>query len=215
MESVFKISKQKPLIKFKDYKYIGVHPSTQGTNYYIRKYDNHNNYEFMCSQIGGRKAGLTRKYILEAGTYIKVIDSFMFSYLKHRTLFTDENKKFKKDFIKISLKENGFVGDKMIDLYSNRVPTEIAKNDEYQKMLKDDYNVLYVKNTESLGTKYNTVTLVMYKEVTQSALGWDLSYVVFDTLEFATKPSYVKEGKGDKYLRVDRQTLAIPTNLLK
>ena len=40
MENVFNLTKLKPLIKFKGYKYIGVHNSYEGINYYIRKYDN-------------------------------------------------------------------------------------------------------------------------------------------------------------------------------
>ena len=53
MENVFNLTKLKPLIKFKGYKYIGVHNSYEGINYYIRKYDNNNNYEFMEAKIEG------------------------------------------------------------------------------------------------------------------------------------------------------------------
>ena len=67
MKDIFKITKLKPLIKFRGYEYIGVHNSYEGINYYARKYDNHNNYEFMEAKIDGTN-GLFKKYMLSSGT---------------------------------------------------------------------------------------------------------------------------------------------------
>ena len=80
MKSIFNITKLKPLIKFRGYSYIGPHNSYEGINYYVRKYDNHNNYEFMEAKIDGTN-GLFKKYMLASGTTIKILDSFMYSYL--------------------------------------------------------------------------------------------------------------------------------------
>ena len=213
METIFKISKKKPLIKFKVYKYLGTHVSSDGLNYYIRKYDNHNNYEFMAAQIVA-KMGFIKKYMLASGTSIKVIDPFMFSYLKHRK---DKSIKrlLKTGFVEASLEENGFKDDKTKLLYSKIVPGEIAGGKDHQELLKQGFDTLYVKNTEVLNKKFNTVTVVMYQEVKQEALGWDLSYVVFTTTEYATKPSYVSAKGKEKYAKIETHTLAIPVDLLK
>ena len=213
MQDVFKISKLRPLIKFKGYQYIGTHNSYEGTNYYVRQYDNNNNYEFMEAKIEGT-SGLFKKYMLAAGTSIKIIDSFMYSYLKHRN-DKDIKTLLKKGFIEQSLKENNFVKvDDLKKVYTTKVPTEIAKSDYYQKLLKDGYEVLYVKNIKST-KNFNTVSLVMVKEEKQELIGTDLSYVLFRNAEFVVRPSYVN-GKGkEKYMQFSLPDLNIPTDILK
>lgn len=210
MNNIFNMTKLKPLIKFRGYQYIGVH-SSDATNYYIRKYDNHNNYEFMEAKIE-RTNGLCRKYMLASGTSIKILDPFMYSYLKHRkdkdldTLLTN-------GFVKMSLAENGF--NKNLKQYSNKVPKEIMGTDYYKKAIKDGFKVLYVMNTESDKVKFATVSLVFVKEFHQSLLDTDLSYVLFKMAEFAVKPSFVKGESKEKYSMFELPGLNIPVDILK
>ena len=213
MNEVFKISKLKPLIKFNGYKYIGAHNSYEGINYYLRQYDEHNNYELMEAKIEGTP-GLFRKYMLAAGTSIKIVDSFMYSYLKHRN-DKDIKTLIKKGFIEKALKENGFEKyDELKKIYTTKVPTEITKTDYYKKLVNDGYDVLYVKNIE--GAKdFNTVSLVMVKEKHQETMGADLSYVLFKGCEFVVRPSYVNKQSGEKYMQFNLPDLNIPVDILK
>lgn len=214
MKDIFNITKLKPLIKFNGYKYIGAHETFEGINYYLRAYDNHNNFEFMEAKIEGTE-GLFRKYMLASGTSIKILDSFMYSYLKHRK-DEDIKKLLKKGFIEKSLEENNFEDIKKLEkVYSNKVPSSIAKTDTYQKMVKDGYDVLYVMSNESPDKNYSTVYITLVKEEKQELVGTDLSYVVFKNIEFAVKPSYVKGDSKDKYMMFELPGLNIPVSILK
>lgn len=212
MNEVFKKSKLKPLIKFTGYDYIGTHNSYEGTNYYVRQYDTHNNYEFMEAKIEGTP-GVFKKFMLAAGTSIKIVDSFMYSYLKHRN-DKDIKTLIKKGFIEKSLKENKFEKyDELKKIYTTKVPTEITKTDYYKKLVNDGYEVLYVKNIEA-NKDFNTVSLVMVKEEKQEIMGADLSYVLFRSSEFVVRPSYVN-GKGkEKYMQFMLPDLNIPVDIL-
>ena len=212
MEKVFKVTKLKPLIKFRGYKYIGSHNSYEGINYYARKYDNHNNYEFMEAKIEGTN-GLFKKFYLASGTSIKILDSFMFSYLKHRK-DSDINLLLEKGFVKKSLKENGFNAS-MEKMYSNKVPKEVESSDYYKKAIKDGFKVLYVVNNETKERKYATVSLTMVKELNQKLIDEDLSYVVFKNAEFVVKPSFVEGKSKEKYSMFELPSLNIPTSILK
>lgn len=212
MKDIFKITKLKPLIKFKGYKYIGVHNSYEGINYYIRKYDNNNNYEFMEAKIEGTN-GLFKKYMLASGTSIKIIDTFMFSYLKHRN---DKNikKLIKHDFIDMTIKENN-LNKQLCNVYTIDVPKEIKETLYYKKAIEDGYKVLYVMNNENKKRKYGTVYLTLVKELNQKLLEEDLSYVIFKNAEFVIKPSFVEGKSKDKYTMFELPSLNIPTSILK
>lgn len=212
MKNIFNITKLKPLIKFEGYKYIGPHNSYEGINYYARKYDNHNNYEFMEAKIEGTN-GLFRKYMLASGTSIKILDSFMYSYLKHRK-DKDIDLLLEKGFIDQSISENGF-NKEMAKVYTNKVPKEIENSDFYKKAIKDEFKVLYSMNNETKERKYGTVYLTMVKELNQKLMDQDLSYVVFKNVEFVIKPSFVEGKSKEKYTMFELPSLNIPTSILK
>lgn len=212
MENVFNITKLKPLIKFKGYKYIGTHNSYEGINYYLRKYDDHNNYEFMEAKIEGTN-GLFRKYMLASGTSIKILDSFMFSYLKHRN-DKDIESLIEHGFIKKSIEENNF-NKELLKTYSNDVPKSIKDMEYYKKLIEDGYKVLYVMNNETSKHKFSTVHLTMFKELKQKLVDEDLSYVLFKNAEFAVKPSFINKTGKEKYTMFELPDVNIPTSILK
>lgn len=212
MINIFNMTKLKPLIKFKGYSYIGVHNSYEGINYYVRKYDNHNNYEFMEAKIDGTD-GLFRKYMLSAGTSIKILDSFMYSYLKHRK-DTGFDSLMQHGFVKKSLEENKFNAEAG-KFYSNQVPKAIQDTEYYKNLIKDGYKVLYVMNNEMSKRQYSTVHLVMVKELNQKLMEEDLSYVVFKNAEFAVKPSFMTKQSKEKYAMFELPSLNIPVSILK
>lgn len=212
MKNIFKLTKLRPLIKFKGYKYIGTHDSYEGVNYYLRQYDNHNNYEFMEAKIEGTN-GLFKKYMLASGTSIKILDSFMFSYLKHRN-DKDIDSLMEHGFVKKSLEENNF-STSLVKIYSNDVPKRIADTDYYKNLIKDGFKVLYVMNNENSKRQYSTVHLTMVKELKQKLIDEDLSYVVFKNAEFTVKPSFINKTGKDKYAMFELPSLNIPTSILK
>lgn len=212
MKNIFKLTKLRPLIKFKGYKYIGTHDSYEGVNYYLRQYDNHNNYEFMEAKIEGTN-GLFKKYMLASGTSIKILDSFMFSYLKHRN-DKDIDSLMEHGFVKKSLEENNF-STSLVKIYSNDVPKRIADTDYYKNLIKDGFKVLYVMNNEHSKRQYSTVHLTMVKELKQKLIDEDLSYVVFKNAEFTVKPSFINKTGKDKYAMFELPSLNIPTSILK
>lgn len=210
MKNVFKFTKLKPLIKFSGYKYIGNHDNFGYINYYIRKYDNHNNYDFMEAKIDKLPKKKFNRYSLSGGTSIKIIDSFMFSYLKHR----NENNLLSKAFIETALKEAN-LAPSLIEYYTTRVPKEIKDTEYYKKAKKDGYKVLYCMNNEVKDTKFANVYLVMVKDETQKWVGEDISYVNFKMAEFTVKPSYIKNGGKNKYFMLEHPNINIPTSILK
>lgn len=212
MKDIFKITKLKPLIKFRGYEYIGTHNSYEGVNYYVRKYDNHNNYEFMEARIDGTN-GLFKKYMLAAGTSIKILDSFMYSYLKHRN-DKDFNLLMEHGFVKMSLEENKF-NKNLIKVYTSQVPKAIQDTEYYKNLIKDGYKVLYVMNNETSKKQYSTVHLVMVKELNQKMMDEDLSYIVFKNAEFAVKPSFINKTSKEKYAMFELPSLNIPVSILK
>ena len=212
MKNIFNITKEKPLIKFRGYTYIGAHNSYEGINYYIRKYDNHNNYEFMEAKIEGTN-GLFKKFMLASGTSIKILDSFMFSYLKHRK-DKDFESLLENGFVKKSIEENNFNAD-LCKMYTNKVPKEIENSSYYKDAIKDGFKVLYVMNNESKDRKYGTIYLTMVKELNQKLLDQDLSYVIFKNTEFVVKPSFVQGKSKEKYTMFELPSLNITTSILK
>lgn len=212
MRTIFNFSKLKPLIKFRGYDYLGSHNSYEGINYYLRKYDNHNNYEFMEAKIEG-STGLFKKFYLASGTSIKVLDSFMFSYLKHRK-DKDIDLLLKKGFIEKALEENNFskTNNKM---YTTKLPKEIENSTYYKEAVKDGFKLLYTMNNETADKKYSTVYITLVKELSQKLMDEDLSYVVFKNAEFVTKPSYVQGKSKDQYLMFELPSLNIPASILK
>lgn len=215
METVFNFTKQKPLIRFNDYNYIGCNNNFTDINYYIRKYDVYNNYEFMEAKIGGIDKRIFSKYVLSAGTSIKILDSIMFSYLKHRK---DDKLVINNKFIENSLKENKFeevCSKEVLKFYSNNVPKEITKSEYYKKALAEGFKVLYTMNNETKGIKFSKCYLVMYHELQQEFANTDIGYVCFKSAEFTTRPSYVKGESKEKYFIMELPSLNIPTSILK
>lgn len=209
MNTVFKFSKVKPLIKFNRYKFVGSHNNFENINYYI-KYNGNNNYDFMEAKIARRPKKLFKKYELTAGTTIKVLDSLMFSYLKHRK----ENNVLSKSFIKNALEEAGFP-ESINKYYTTKVPKEISELEYYKKAKKNGYKILYCMNNEAKDKKFANVYLVLVKDEIQKWVGEDISYVNFKMAEFTVKPSYIKNGGKDKYFMLELPSLNIPTSILK
>lgn len=215
LKDIFNFSKLKPLIKFNQYKYIGPHDSCEGINYYIRKYDEHNNYELMEAKIE-KLPKLFNSLVLSAGTNIKILDTFMMTYLKNRKQLLENPEMVGSDeFIRLGILMSGTHNEEYESLYSNKVPLELKIDTNFMKAKSDNYRVLYVLNTETEKRKFGKVQIVMVKEHTQKFAGSDLSYVCFKIMEYVIKPSYVKEGKKPKYMYFEHQPLNIPVSILK
>ena len=78
MNDVFKINtKIKPLVKIPDFTFIDYHNLQQSVCYYIRKYDDHNDFDFMEAKIVKTGNKVKDRYTLGSGTSIKILDSFL------------------------------------------------------------------------------------------------------------------------------------------
>lgn len=214
LKNIFKFTKQKPVIKLNGYKYLGVHQTQEGINYYIRKCDEYNNYEFMEARID-KLPRLFKPYVLGAGTSVKILDTFMMTYLEHRNEILKDKKFDIDEFIKLGKLNINSFNEEFLDLYTSKVPLEIKLDVNYMDALKDDYQLLYLINSETPQRKFGKVQVVLVKEYHQKFVGQDISYVCFKIMEYIVRPQFIKEGKGSKYMYFEHQPLNIPTSLLK
>lgn len=148
MKNVFDISKKtKPYVKIPKYTYIKGHELQPDIHYYIKPYDNNNNYDFMEAKIGLSGKSMFERFTILSGTSIKIIDSFMFSYLKHRK---DDKFDFKSEnFIRLSLEEAGMLSEKILKYYTQNVPADFKTNKIYKDTIKDGYDLLYVASGDA------------------------------------------------------------------
>lgn len=212
MENIFNFTKLRPLIKLNTYKYIGCNDNYPNINYYIRKFDEHDNYEFMEAKIG-KLPRLFKKYVMVAGTSIKTLDSFMTYYLRHRK----DKTKGKEAKIEAALEEAGYEAKRFMKFYSNDANKEIKKTDYYKNKIKEGYKVLYCMDNENPDIKFSRAYLVMVKEDTfeDNMSNKEVGYVCFSCCDFVTKPSYVKGESKEKYRVFELPNLNIPTSILK
>ena len=211
IDNIFKITKQRPLIKFKDYKYIGMHDNVQGVNYYVRKYDNFGNYCLMEAVI--EKVKGFRKFVLGAGTKINMLDTFMMTYLQCRS--DKKNFNIDEDFIKLAILNSKSLNEEFTSMYSLNLPIEIKVETNFMKALKDGYKLLYVFNNEVGNRKFAKVQVILVKELKQEFAGEQLGYVIFKTLEYLVKPSFIKGEKTSKYMYFEYPDIRIPSSILK
>lgn len=211
---VFKKQKKAP-IKVFGYDFIGFHKDYENVCYYVRSLA-HNNFEILEAKLEKVK----NKFTFSAGTTIKVLDSFMYAYLK-----TICNSKSTKDLdIKEVIKEaidDSFKDLKedekqeLINKYSCKVPNEILKHDQYKKAVKEGFSVLYCCNDAINKKNFSSVTIVMVKTHTIDGFHIKRDYTCFRPLSYLTKPSFVKgENKTMQYAEYSLPDLNISHDIL-
>lgn len=209
MDTVFKFSNKKELVKIPDFKFIGFHDTQLNVAYYIRKYDNFNNFDFMEAKIEPTGNKLKDKYTLASGTKINILDSFMYSYLKHRK----EDVSY-EDFIVNSLKENGMFSDENKEHYLNSyIPKEYKLTTNYHNIASKGYKLLYVINS----TKDKAIEqhyIVFVKENKMKLLDRDIEYITFKPVQLIISLDYLKSKKGNKYLVNEFSEVNIPSSIL-
>jgi hypothetical protein len=199
-------------LKVNGYKYIGQHKDYASYHYYVKEYDEYNmdfleiNYQELPKTLirlpllGGL---YSKKYVMTAGTSVKVLDTFMISYLKNRKVNSNEF-----DFVGETLKLTNW-SDDMKAYFSLCVPKELDNEYEINKWLNKGYEILYVANTENKSRKFGTVTILLVQEIENKV-------VIFKTLEYFVLPSYVKgEQKAIKYSLEGNTTIGVPMSLLE
>lgn len=211
METVFKYNKKiKPLVKINDFKFVDYHNLQPSICYYIRKYDEHNNYDLVEAKIQRTKNVIKDRYTLGAGTSIKVIDSFMYSYLRHRNEKLDY-----KTFINLALKESNLNTDYYKNRYNNSsIPAEFKRTTKWHNLLSDKYSVLYVLSSEknqALKQHY----IVFVKETNEKVLNETISYITFKPVQLIVKMDYLKGKTTSKYHVNELPEINIPTSILK
>lgn len=217
MNDVFKINtKIKPLVKIPDFTFIDYHNLQQSVCYYIRKYDDHNDFDFIEAKIVKTDNKVKDRYTLGSGTSIKILDSFMYFYLKKRELINSEENVFSyKDFIEFALAEANITDKATNERYSDgTVPKEFKESDLYKNLIKNDYQVLYVSKSPK-EKKIEQYYIVFVQEIRQDLMGTEISYVNFKPVHLITSLDYMKNKSKDKYLIHEYEELHIPTSILK
>lgn len=217
MNDVFKINtKIKPLVKIPDFTFIDYHNLQQSVCYYIRKYDDHNDFDFMEAKIVKTGNKVKDRYTLGSGTSIKILDSFMYYYLKERELYDNRNKIFTyKDFVKGALEDANITDKTIIERYSDgTIPEEFKFTDTYKDLIKKDYQVLYVSRSPK-EKKIEQYYIVFVQEIKQDLMGTEINYVNFKPVHLITSLDYIKNKSKDKYLVHEYEELHIPTSILK
>ena len=217
MNDVFKINtKIKPLVKIPDFTFIDYHNLQQSVCYYIRKYDDNNDFDFIEAKIVKTDNKVKDRYTLGSGTSIKILDSFMYFYLKKKDLYGSGNNIFSyKDFIKAALEDANITDKEIIERYSDgTIPKEFKESDLYKNLIKNDYQVLYVSKSPK-EKKIEQYYIVFVQEIKQDLMGTEINYVNFKPVHLITSLDYMKNKSKDKYLVHEYEELHIPTSILK
>lgn len=217
MDNVFKINtKIKPLVKIPDFTFIDYHNLQQSVCYYIRKYDDHNDFDFMEAKIVKTENKVKDRYTLSSGTTVKILDSFMYFYLKKKDLYGPGNNIFSyKDFIKAALEDANITDKDIIERYSDgNVPKEFKESDTYKDLIKKGYQVLYVSRSPK-EKKIEQYYIVFVQEIKQDLMGTEISYINFKPVHLITSLDYMKNKSKNKYLVHEYDELHIPTSILK
>lgn len=211
MNEIFNIDKkQKPLVDIPGFTFVGYHNLQPGVCYYVRKYDNSNNFDFVEAKIVKTGNKVKDRYTLTAGTGIKILDSFMYSYLKHK----NENLKY-YDFIETTLKESNMDNEEFRKRFMDgNIPKEIKNKKAYKAIINDKYQVLYVSKSPK-EQKLEQIYIVFVKETEQKLMDVDINYITFKPVQFITKLAYLKGKSTDKYLVYEYPEINIPTSILK
>lgn len=189
MKDIFKVSRKSPL-KVKGYTYIGQHCDYEDVHYYFKKLNN-DNYNLMEAKV----ARDGRKNILDAGTTIKVLDSFMYNTLKANIqgITFKDRKEFITYVYENSFKDKSNVlEEQFINSYNVKVPSDITKMDIYKEYIKNGYELLYCNKSIS-DRKFETYSLVLVKKEEYDFFGVKREYTKFKPLVYMTKPSYIKD----------------------
>lgn len=211
---VFKRTKKQP-IDIRGYEFVGFHEDYKNIAYYVQKLQ-HNNYNLLEAKLDV----LNKKFVLTAGTSIKVLDSFMYYYLKRimeNPSYSDseEFKTFVKDAVEDSFATvDEETRNSLTELYNCKVPQDVKIHDEYKKAVKEGFKVLYCSNDESDKKKFGIVHLTMYKEQEIDGFHIKRHYTVFRPLTYMVKPSYLKKEGVVKYNEMALPDLAISHDIL-
>ena len=209
MKSIFKKSKKSP-IKLRGYDYVIAHPDYEDVHYFVRSLGN-DNYDFMEAKLVKNK----RKHELTAGTTIKVIDSFMYNYMKADL----ENIKLesKLDFIEYvynnSFKDSKLSEEEFIKMYSAKIPNDIRTKEMFKAANKEGFEVLY--SAKSLQEKkFETYSIVLVKKEEFDFFGVKREYTKFKSILYMTKPSYIKKEGVEQFAEFPQSDLNIIHDIL-
>lgn len=210
METVFNYNKKiKPLVKVPDFKFIDFHNLQPGICYYIRRCDNHNNYDIMEARIERTANKVKNRYTLGAGTSVKVLDSFMYSCLKHK----DEDISY-DEFIDLTLKESGLDTEEYRKLYADgNIPKDFKNNKKFKALLNDGYSVLYVVNSKE--GKIEQSYMVLVKRTKEKLIDTEIDYFSFKPVQIIVKMSYLKGEGKEKYNVFEFPDINIPVSILR
>lgn len=205
-KQVFKEPKGRKPYRLKGYTYVGSHIDYP-VHYYLKRIDEIGNFNYV--ELKTEKFGF--RTVLGAGTTIKVLDAFMYNYLKYR----DDLKKDKSlDKLLNTTLSRVNVEPRLIKYYSTKLPKELKNDKDVKNLIDEGFKVLYVMNNEDGKRKFAKVQMVLVKEEIQKIQDFDLSYIRFKYFEFMVRPSYVKKESKEKYIQTNCTDVNIPVSIL-
>lgn len=211
MNDLFKINtKIKPLVKVPDFTFIDYHNLQPSICYYIRKYDDHNDFDLMEAKIVKTNNKFKDRYTLGAGTSIKVLDSFMYYFLKHRNEKMDYN-----TFINNALNEANLTDKFYLEKYKDgSIPKSFKMSAKYHNILGNKFEILYVERS-SKDKKLEQIYIMFVKELKEQVMNTDINYIIFKPVRLMTKMDYLKGKTKDQYSVYEYPEICIPTSILK
>lgn len=211
MNDLFKINnKIKPLVKVPDFTFIDYHNLQPSICYYIRKYDDHNDFDLMEAKIVKTNNKVKDRYTLGAGTSIKVLDSFMYYFLKHRNEKMDYN-----TFINNALNDANLTDNFYLEKYKDgSIPKSFKMSAKYHNILGNKFEILYVERS-SKDKKLEQIYIVFVKELKEQVMNTEISYIIFKPVRLMTKMDYLKGKTKDQYSVYEYPEICIPTSILK
>ena len=211
MNDLFKINnKIKPLVKVPDFTFIDYHNLQPSICYYIRKYDDHNDFDLMEAKIVKTNNKVKDRYTLGAGTSIKVLDSFMYYFLKHKNEKMDYN-----TFINNALNDANLTDNFYLEKYKDgSIPKSFKMSAKYHNILGNKFEILYVERS-SKDKKLEQIYIVFVKELKEQVMNTEISYIIFKPVRLMTKMDYLKGKTKDQYSVYEYPEICIPTSILK
>lgn len=211
MNDLFKINnKIKPLVKVPDFTFIDYHNLQPSICYYIRKYDDHNDFDLMEAKIVKTNNKVKDRYTLGAGTSIKVLDSFMYYFLKHRNEKMDYN-----TFINNVLNDANLTDKFYLEKYRDgSIPKSFKMSAKYHNILGNKFEILYVERS-SKDKKLEQIYIMFVKELKEQVMNTEISYIIFKPVRLMTKMDYLKGKTKDQYSVYEYPEICIPTSILK
>lgn len=211
MNDLFKINnKIKPLVKVPDFTFIDYHNLQPSICYYIRKYDDHNDFDLMEAKIIKTNNKVKDRYTLGAGTSIKVLDGFMYYFLKHRNEKMDYN-----TFINNALNDANLTDKFYLEKYKDgSIPKSFKMSAKYHNILGNKFEILYVERS-SKDKKLEQIYIMFVKELKEQVMNTEISYIIFKPVRLMTKMDYLKGKTKDQYSVYEYPEICIPTSILK